>query len=323
MFGALLNFLKGIFKSVGFLIKIIFYLLLGLIGLAVVLAAVGYEPEPVVSDAQKEADIEAAYKTAQSLPASDACGNVNAYRKIIDLEQKYELEKYSAFSKQKIEAYSEPCDRQSIMEASSDSRSDRKKKLRDEHMSEFENVALNCRNSNLKFNNIQRSQPRYIITGDYYDSSNLRKPANDYEDDEMILRIAKVDEKIIKYETYRLSTVNGELVDYSFGESEPKLEQYDLGSWDLERDTLSLSKLDTEETTHNHPRIGDYPVTWYFYVQYECSLMSNPVDGFTSFIRERQNQYSVANEARERAQELNKALEQKAKEEAQKNSNQI
>lgn len=324
MFETLGKLIRALFKSVGAIIKGVFYLFLGLIGVGIIMQAFDIELEK--SETEKIADIEAAYKSARALPASDACANRNAYQRVIDLEKEYELEKYGAVSKQKVGAYSAPCDEQSIMKETRDGESARKKKMRNVHMSNFENTILMCRGAEMEIISIDRSQPRWILTGDYYNKDNLIRPDNRYKNDEMILRIARDENaETIKYETYQISTIDGKLKDYSFGERAPALKKYDLGWWDLERDTLRLTRLDSQETMQYSGRedIGNYPVEWNFYVRFRCSKWSEPIPDFPSFIETRQVEFSDGEKKRRRNQELQRAREQEANEQAQREANQI
>ena len=320
-------------------IKWLAKILLGFTVLVIVLKSC--EPTEEEKAARKEAEkleIDTAFEVAKSLPATDACANLKAYQDLIDLEAKYRTSFYSDQSANKLNAYSVPCEEQLLMVQEITDRemldnsigvSDKKRKVRNQYLSKFANTFLVCKSAKLTDKVTKRSQPLYIITGNFYDTTYARSPSNDYEDYEILIRLAKPEKRdLTYYETFQQSLLDGSISEYRYGTSEVSLEEYGIGSWDLERDSLILKRTESKSVDASHSSIGDFVVDWYITVQYRCSKES--LSSLPDFLDERQASFSRALDEKNRVLDEKKRLEAikdaealKARQDAQRERNRI
>lgn len=300
------------------LIKWAFYLVL------FTLLLVWWRYEPAMTLEEKKLKIEDAYQTAKALPATDSCANEQAYRDLLALETKYETEFYTDISKAKIASYGEKCVVQTIMKYSTDGKSARRKEQRNVFLGQLDNTYLSCKSPQITFYTLERSQPLYIVTGDYQDKTYGRRPTNEYKNDELLVRLARSEQSdLLRYETYQQSTVNGAIKDYSYGESKIELEKYSLGYWDLKRDSLKITRLETQEIEQYHSRIGDFTVTAFVSYELECQLLGESISNFADYVENRQGQFAKAKVAKEAREAAQREQQKRANDEAQEERNQI
>jgi len=311
--------MKGFIKFILTALKWFIYLTIFMFAMIFIFG----EKAPTEEEIKNE--IDKVYEDARSMPSSDACGNLDKYQELATLEKSNGTSYYTAIYEEKIKDYAVKCDEGSLMKQPFPAEENKLLRIpRNDYLAAFENTYLVCGDSKIVNLRVQRSQPLYIITGDYYDSSGryAREPTNYYDDDQVIIRIAKnTDKNITYYETYQQSTIDGSVTDYRYGESGVSLEKYDLGRWNLSRDTLLIERHGSKEVTGYHSRIGDFPVNWSFRTQMSCETFST--NNLLQHIKERGEKFNETTNLKKKKSEIEKQKKQQIKEEAQRKANKL
>jgi hypothetical protein len=311
--------MKGFIKFILTALKWFIYLTIFVVAMGTIFG----ERAPTEEEIKNETD--KMYEDARSMPSSDACGNLEKYQELATLEKSNGTSYYTAIYVKKIKDYAAKCDDGRLMKQLFTSEEDKLLRIpRNDYLAAFENTYLACGNSKIVNLSVQRSQPLYILTGNYYDNSGRfsRKPSNTYKDEEVIIRIAKnTDKNITFYETYEQSTIDGSITNYRYGESGVSLKKYEVGLWNLSRDTLLITRIGSQQVAGSHSRIGDFHVEWFFDTQMSCETFST--NNLLQHIKERGEKLNETTNLKKKNSEIEKQKKQQVKEEAQRKANKL
>jgi len=265
------------------------------------------------SDKRVKPEIDTLYREAQSLPSSDACGNLEKYNEVARLEQRSETSYYTPTTTRKIRDYSLKCDNGYVMEHSLGVDDKTAKLIRKDFLASFTtSTYLECGNET-------SSEPNYMSAGGTIiyrgDRLFISPPYQEKLPYEFIIRIAKDAGKINTYfEIYAQDKLNGSISYESFGTADDLVNVYGLNSWSLNRHSLIISRSSIRDRIEKDvdSKYGPYTIVWKIARNMSCKIFET--DNLAKYLKKRGDEIYENTKLKQKYEEIKKQKALKAKE---------
>tara|TARA_B100000900_G_C20550988_1_gene704738 strand:+ start:106 stop:1014 length:909 start_codon:yes stop_codon:yes gene_type:complete len=276
-------------------------------------------------------EIDDLYTMAKSLPASDACGNLYAYTELQETESAYETFYYRNIAREKRNFYKPKCEYQI--------NKSKAQKIFETNYSLGENLFLMCDPTTEKITSKrqQRSQPAWIVTGDYYgypvSESRMGWSPSDWvsEATKIFIHLSKTkdSEEFQKYQYFvmlengiiwnlkRTGITNGRI----FSKPSYYALQGSKDNFEINRETLNLQAHGTASRSAYHSSIGDFKTEANWYSSTKCNINSSSDDNWLENIWIESNRLIKERELKNEELTRQRQEELKRKEEEQKKKN--
>lgn len=264
------------------------------------------------SDKRVKPEIDTLYREAQSLPSSDACGNLEKYNEVARLEQRSGTSYYTPTTTRKIRDYSLKCDNGYVMEHILGVDDKTAKLIRKDFLASFTtSTYLECGNETI-------SEPNYMSAGGtiiYRGDRLFISPPYEKLPYEVIIRIAKDAGKInTYYEIYYQDKLNGSISDESFGTADDLFFNINgLNSWSLNRPSLYISRSLKNIEKDVDSKYGPYTIVWEDTVRnMSCKIFET--DDLAKYLKKRGDEIYENTKLKQKYEEIKKQKALKAKE---------